>query len=497
MAVRSVWEVAADLIDPPVHPYLRDPVGWATDRLGEFLWSKQREIAASTRDHRYTAVQSCHDVGKSFLSARLAVWWIDVHPPGEAFVVTTAPTDPQVKAILWREIGRAHRRATERGEPLPGRVTQDAQWKLPLGGPDELVAYGRKPSDYEPTAFQGIHARYVLIIIDEACGVPRALFDAVDSLATNEDARVLAIGNPDDPASHFATVCKPGSGWNTLRISAFDSPNFTDEPVPETLQPLLISRTWVEERRKRWTEKSPLWQSKVLGLFPAVSTQGLVEPGWVLAAQHRTLERGHPRTLGVDVARYGPDRTVVYLREGPVFRKRAEAAKGATTETAGLVRVIIAEESPAGPLESRIDEVGVGAGVYDQLWEAGERVVGLNGGSAPYDRERFVNARAEWYWGLRQRFEDADVDLDPDDDDLASQLQQIRWRLNSRGQIVIESKDEMQKRGLPSPDHADAAMMASANTGWEGPPPAREPQDRWGRDREPSGFTDGVLQQQW
>jgi hypothetical protein len=121
-------------------------------------------------------------------------------------------------------MGNAHRKAG-----LPGRTTLDAKWYIG----NELVAYGRKPADYDPAAFQGIHARYVLVIIDEAGGVPTSIFDAVDALATNVDARVVAVGNPDDPASHFAVICKPGSGWHVETISAFDTPAYTGEKVPE------------------------------------------------------------------------------------------------------------------------------------------------------------------------------------------------------------------------------------------------------------------------
>jgi hypothetical protein len=137
-------------------------------------------------------------------------------------------------------MGNAHRKAD-----LPGRITLDAKWYIG----NELVAYGRKPADYDPAAFQGIHARYVLVIIDEAGGVPKSIFDAVDALATNVDARVVAVGNPDDPASHFATICKPGSGWRVETISAFDTPAYTGEKVPEDLPPLLVSPEWVEERK--------------------------------------------------------------------------------------------------------------------------------------------------------------------------------------------------------------------------------------------------------
>jgi hypothetical protein len=172
-------------------------------------------MAQSVVDNRYSAFTASHDVSKSHTMSRLALWWIDVHPPGEACVVTTAPTTPQVEAILWRYMSNAHKKGG-----LPGRITLDAKWYIG----NELVAYGRKPADYDPAAFHGIHARYVLVIIDMAGGVPKSIFDAVDALATNIDARVVAVGNPDDPASHFATICKPGSGWHVETISAFDTP---------------------------------------------------------------------------------------------------------------------------------------------------------------------------------------------------------------------------------------------------------------------------------
>jgi hypothetical protein len=113
------------------------------------------------------------------------------------------------------------------------------------------------------------------VIIDEAGGVPKSIFDAVDALATNIDARVVAAGNPDDPASHFATICKPGSGWHVETISAFDTPAYTGEKVTEELLPLLVSPEWVEERKLRWGINSPIYQSKVLGEFPDLSDDTL------------------------------------------------------------------------------------------------------------------------------------------------------------------------------------------------------------------------------
>jgi hypothetical protein len=150
---------------------------------------------------------------------------------------------------------------------LPGRITLDAKWYIG----QELVAYGRKPADNDQAAFQGIHARYVLVIIDEAGGVPKSIFDAVDALATNIEARGRRREEPDDPASHFATICKPGSGWAVKKISVFDTPAYTGEEVPAEHLPLLVSPEWVEERKVRWGVNGPIYQSKVLGEFPDLS----------------------------------------------------------------------------------------------------------------------------------------------------------------------------------------------------------------------------------
>jgi hypothetical protein len=116
-----------------------------------------------------------------------------------------------------------------------------------------------------------------------------------------------------------------------------------------------------------------------------------------------------------------------------------------------------------------VDVVGVGAGVYDRLAELGVPVTPYNGGEAPFDKERFVNARAEDYWNLREIFEVGEVDIDELDDVLAAQLGSIKWTVDSRGRIKIESKDDMRKRGLPSPDRADTLAMVMSRRATGGP----------------------------
>src|SRR5690606_25186550 len=443
--------------------YRSDPVGWVRDRLGETLWSKQQDIARSVVANRRTAVQSCHDSGKSYVASRLAAWWTDVHPPGEAFVVSTAPTYPQVHAILWEEIRAASRKAAARGAPLPGQIQLSDEWKLDDG---TLVGWGRKPADTDEYGFQGIHRRYVLVIIDEACGVPAQLWTAVEAITTNRDCRILAIGNPDDPATEFAKVCAPGAGWNTIRISAFDTPNFTDEQVPDDLRPLLLDPDWVEDKKRRWGVESPRYVSKVLGEFPDIGEDILITPAMIRAAQERELAPGPWGVLGVDVARFGSDRTVLCLRRGPVARIVGDYARQSTTETAG--RVVEALRNHLVD-EVRVDGVGVGAGVVDQLVEQGVDVLDMQSGAAAQDPEHFANARAEWWWAVRERFEQGDIDIDPADEDLAAQLGAIRYKYTARGQVLIESKDEMRKRGLPSPDRADALMLTAA-----APPPPEQ-----------------------
>jgi hypothetical protein len=435
-------------------------VGWVQDKLGEVFWSKQRDIAESVVANRFTGVKSCHGAGKSHSVSRLAAWWIDCHPPGSAFVLTTAPSFPQVRAILWGHIGETHSKAQ-----LIGRVNQ-TEWLIGK----KLVGMGRKPQDYDQTAFQGIHARYVLVIVDEASGIPKSLWDAIDSIVTNDDSRVVAIGNPDDPTSQFAENCKPGSEYKVIRISAFDTPNFTKEAkeLPEDILQELTSRTWVEERKKKWGEDSALYIAKVLGEFPDAGTDNLIPLSWVERARERDpadvpRRKRQPTELGVDVARFGEDESVIALRTGVVARILDRWRKADTMATAGRVRKALRE---TGATAAKIDVVLLGAGVQDRLVELGEPAAGLNGGAPAIDSERFANARTEWFWGLRERFEAGDIVLDPSDEEAAGQLASLKYKFTSRGQIQVETKKEARARGIPSPDHADAVMLAFAT-----PPP--------------------------
>lgn len=432
----------------------------------------QQVINDSVVEHRYTAVKSCHDTGKSWDMSRLACWWLDTHPVGEAFVVTTAPTWAQVQAILWREIGKAHDRAEELARqdhtgqrtPLPGRITLDCKWIMGR----ELVAYGRKPADTNQAAFQGIHAPYVLVIIDEACGVVKALFEAVDALATNEDARVVAVGNPDDPSSYFAEVCRPGSGWNVEQISAFDTPNFTGEPVSDHVRRSLISQTWVEERRARWGENSPVYISKVLGEFPEDADDAVVPGSWAFRCKNipDVQDSTEPNEAGLDVGA-GGDESVLVHRLGNkaevVFKDREKD----TMKTADKVH---AEIVRLGITRLKVDVIGIGKGIADQLTRMGRKgshkyeVVHVNVGAASSDPKRFPRLRDEIWWDVaRSLCEDGGWDLSAVDDDVIAQLTAPKYALDARGRINIEAKADTRARIGSSPDMADALNLAFYN----------------------------------
>lgn len=446
--------------------YAREPSVWAQDRLGEHFWSKQVEIAESVRDNRLTAVQSCHGTGKSFTVSRLTAWWLSIHPPGEARVVTTAPTGDQVKAILWSEINGAFAKAQARGNPFIGRVNE-TEWKLDK----RLLAFGRKPSDYNPHAFQGIHAKYVLVILDEACGINKQFWTAANAIATGEHCRIVAVGNPDDPGSYFARACASGR-WNVIRISAFDSPNFTDESVPAELGEALVSQAYVDDMKAEYGEESPTYISKVLGEFPTDSEDGVVRLSKVRACcrERETSwrpEQTIPVELGIDLGA-GGDETAIRERRGVVVGREWKFREKDPVKTVARIVEAIRE---SGAATVKVDVIGIGWGVVGSLREKRQqglhdaRVVGVNVSEASSEPGRFKNLRSQVWWEIgRKLSEDLVWDLsgleEADRERLVSQLTAPKYSVDSAGRTVVEPKAETKKRIGRSPDNADALLLA-------------------------------------
>lgn len=446
--------------------YVDDPVLWVEDRLGEHVWSKQAEVLRAVRDHKLTAVQSSHGIGKSHIASRIVAYYLDNYPPGDFFVVTTAPTWAQIRAILWRYIGQMHT-----ANDLPGYVTQQAEWKIG----DELVAYGRKPADSNDQGMQGLHARRgVIAVIDEASGVDEQIWNAVDSLATTPESRIIALGNPDSQGSRFHRVCTSEPGWHRIKVSSFDTPAWTGEDVPDAILRGLVSREWVEDKALRWGENSTLYRVKVLGEF-ADDVDGLIPYSWVSAAQQRWqdyMDALAPGTeppgrsvFGVDVATTGDDVTCIARKQGPlVYPLERWATNAGPIEVAELVRARLHEHPKS---EAIVDAIGEGKGTYEALrrWQcqahpfvasAGTKVKDSSGTQTPR------NLRSLAWWTMREALDPrlgATLCLPPDDD-LAAELTAPRYELLAGAKIAVESKDGCRKRLGRSTDAADAVVQA-------------------------------------
>ncbi len=467
----SIWSVAADLVDPPTEKWRRDPVGWLHERSKVETWSKQREIITAVRDHHNVAVHSCHEVGKSWIAAATAAWWLDTHPVGEARVVTTAPTQAQVEAILWNEINGFHSRAG-----LGGRLNL-TEWYFGKF----LAGLGRKPSEHSPAAFQGLHARYLLVILDEAYGIPKQLWDAASTLAANEHSRILVIGNPDGPGE-FQDVCRGDSGWHVIHIGAKHTPNFTGEPVSQNLKDMLIHPRWVEERRKKWGETSALFQSKIEGIFPEGGDPfAVIRYDWARNCQLLELVPSEPVEAGIDVGA-GGDRTVVRERRGQRAGREVEFIDADPLRTAGEIVLALREW---GVEKAKVDSTGIGwalAGIlkdqssrHNPRGEGGHdaEVVAVNFGSGPSPgtEKKYLNKRAEIWWAGRERSRPGleAWDLGEVDDDVIAELTSPKYEiLDKHGKVKIEPKKDIIKRLGFSPDRAEALLLAFLETTTEG-----------------------------
>ena len=447
-----------------------DPVGWA-ERNGAILWSKQKELMRAVAENSRVAVKSAHNMGKSFSAAQLASWWIDSHPRGDSFVVTTAPTNHQVKSILWKEIRRVHSKAG-----LPGKLNLSEWW---LNG--ELVAFGRKPADWDPDAFQGIHALYVLVIIDEASGVPDSIWEAAESLASNEHSKILAIGNPTTSSGKFARVCRPDSGWKVIHIDGYDSPNFTDEgkTLPARITESLLSPSWAERMAIEWGGKeSAPYVIRVRGEFPPESAESVVVP-WHFIERVRPLpgvgpeavfdeyplDALEPVELGVDIAASEKgDETVIRERRGPVAYRRWGLR---TDKPEEVTQTILAAQRETGASAIKIDGIGWGWGVVgsvrERLGPEGVRVIGYNVAEKARNSKKFHNLRSELWWKIgRKLCEERQWDLSLVDEQTLTQLHGPHYSYDVRMRVKVEPKSETVERIGKSPDDADALLLAFA-----------------------------------
>lgn len=429
------------------------------------LWSMQVDILHALRMHKKVAVRSCHGAGKTYLAA-IAVLTMFYLLRATGF--TTAPTFRQVKRLLWGEIHKLHPRAeshlrtkyNSREATLGGKLNQTS---LEAGGKWFVEGF----STDNPENITGLHEKRVFLVLDEACMVPREIYELSDTILTSEESYVLAIGNPVDPTSPFKALFEPGSGFYQMQIRNEQTPNVRHA---RNCYPELVSWDWGDRMRKKHGAKSPFCVSRVDAEFPEESADALVPWSYL----ERALQRGAERelsgpmdrdtvtSLGCDVARKGDDKTVTIALHGDGFGEVLEAVdKDRETDTAGRLKLY---QIQLGAGAINVEDVGVGGGVCDILLEQDVPLNEVSVGAPPEkwwdDSELFLNKRAYYYWKLRKAIMSGEVYFA--DPEIADEIHKLQVEYTSRGQIKMMSKEKYKMAYGRSPDKADALMLANA-----------------------------------
>jgi hypothetical protein len=437
--------------EQPFARYRSDPAAFFEEQLRMTLYSRQLEIVEAVRDHERVAVRACNGSGKTAVAAGSILWWLGGGPG--SIVVSTATTEAQVRRVLWREVAQRYKPARDL---FHGATVTTSE--IMLGA--DWFAVGLSADQTE--AIQGFHGSRVLVIIDEASGVDEAIFEAVEGLLAGGETRLLLIGNPlRTSGTFFDAFHSRRDEWHTIAISAYDTPNLSGEKVPRELRRRLVSRRWVE-RLERQGADSNAYRVRVLGEFPSAQDDAVVALENLEKAHAADLEPGLPFILGVDVARFGSDKTQVALREGNRIRVVLTMQQRDLMHTAGAISDLarrLSEKSGRRPTIV-VDDVGLGGGVTDRLRELREfRVVDFNGGRAASSKD-YPNKRSELWFTLAEVL--PLLDLDPRDDELAADLLAPSYSFASDGARVVESKANTRKRLRRSPDRADAVMLTLA-----------------------------------
>ena len=464
-----------------------EPLRFVRDYLGETLDPQQIAPIEAIRDNKYIAIKSGHSAGKDFIAARLGLWFYSSYYP--SIVIITGPTDRQAKVIVWGEVRKAYRRAAELNDnPIGGEWFETV---LKSGDPDHyMMPFTTDQAD----SYQGFHAPNVMVIVTEATGMAPGVWTGIESLMTAKNAaRMIVIGNPTTgPGDKFYDIFHSKRGlWKCFTLNSRRSTH--------------CSQSWVEEREREWGKDSMLVRCRIDGEFPDRETDALIELAWIEAAQRRYPDvlaaeaADAPRSLGVDVARFGNDDSafaeMIGIRVPPI---ETQHGNGLMTTCGVVVRRI--KDGPIPAAHVRIDDTGLGGGVTDRLHEQDLDVVPVNFGSAALDRAKFKIVRDEIFWALRERFREGTIAIDPDDDMTVRDLCALRAKPDSSGRIVLEKKIETKERLGYSPDRADALALAAmgmqlaahAREVFRGAPGERRPRESEPRVLSRSNFRSGL-----
>lgn len=430
----------------------------------------QRQVIGDVQaGKRQIAVKSGHGVGKTALLALISQMFEMFQM--DAKTVVTAPAAAQLQDAYVPEFRKwANRLPSELRDLWEFKQDRFTFTMLPNQPFENFVSIRTSRAD-QPDALQGVHAPHVLLIGDEASGIPDQVFEAAGGSMSSDHATLLLTGNPVRSTGYFYDCfSRLADHWSLYTISCKDSGR--------------VSPEWIEEMMERYGVDSNAFRVRVLGEFPKGDDDTVIPVELIDSARNRDVEAVPlaRRLWGLDVARFGSDRSVLCERVGNTVPNPPKKWRG--LDTMQLVGAVKAEwdarEAPERPEEILVDVIGLGAGVVDRLRELELPARGVNVSESSSMSTQYLNLRAELWYHLKAWLERRDCSL-PQDSELAAELAMVRYAFTSLGKIKIESKDDIKRRGISSPDLADALVLTFAsdsatalhgwgpNSGWNRP----------------------------
>jgi hypothetical protein len=292
-----------------------------------------------------------------------------------------------------------------------------------------------------------------MLVGDEASGIPEKVFEAASGSMSGHNAVTLLLGNPVRSSGFFYDTHNRLAGdWVTMKVSCADSPR--------------VSEAYIEEMKSRYGEESNAYRIRVLGEFPKSDEDTVIPMELLDLAMNRDVEGSPyaPLIWGLDVARFGSDRSALCKRRGNAVTEPIKTWKN--LDLMQLTGAVVAEyealASSDRPTEILVDSIGLGAGVVDRLRELNLPARGINVSESPAMGTTYRNLKAELWYKAKSWLEARDCRL-PKDELLIAELATVRYSFTSNGKIQIEGKDEIRKRGLASPDKADAFCLTFAS----------------------------------
>lgn len=409
------------------------PDEWQVEQLNAIRDHIRSGKDVSFRD----ATTSGHGIGKTAETSWVILWAMSTRP--NLAGVVTANTQAQLTTKTWRELSLWHKRSIN-AHWFKWTATRFCAVESPETWGVSAIPW----SESNPEAFAGLHADDVLVIYDEASAVADCIWDVTEGAMTTPGAMWFVYGNPTRNSGKFRECWRSQRHrWNSRQV---DSRTCKMTNKAEIQQ-------WVDD----YGEDSDFVRVRVRGLFPRISSNQLVSPDDIERARLRNILESeytrYPVILGVDVARFGDDSSVVIRRQGPKVWKPV-VYRGINTMALAANVMLLANKHNADVI--CVDGVGVGAGVVDRLAELRMPVVDVQSAAAATDPRKYINTRSELWGRVAEFVESADL---PDDKELLEELGWPEYGYNTKLQIQVESTKSIKEREGRSPDNASALIM--------------------------------------